>query len=116
MTQAGRSLFIFGFYPLIMGLLFIAVPGLLVSLLGLPPLVYGWAGVLGLMALSIGIYHVTGGARDVLAYIDTTIYTRAGFALGLVMLIVTGQLPPIVLGLAAIDAIGAFWTWRCLKG
>ena len=116
MTQAGRSLFIFGFYPLIMGVLFITVPGLLVSLLGLPPLVYGWAAVLGLMALSIGTYHIANGARYVLPYIETTIYARAAFALGLVLLIVTGQLPPIVLGLAAIDAIGAFWTWRRLQG
>ncbi len=40
----------------------------------------------------------------------------AGFALGLALLIVTGQLLAIVLGLASIDAIGAFWTWRCLNG
>ncbi len=39
MTQAGRSFFIFGFYPFIMGLVFIADPGLLVLHLGLPPLV-----------------------------------------------------------------------------
>ena len=115
MTQSGKSLFYFGIYAVCSGLLFILIPGTLISLVHLPSLPAGWGRIIGLLALVIGTYDIICGMADIKLFIRASVYVRLGFAAGTVLLIVFGQMPLPILLFGAVDALGAVWTAIALK-
>ncbi len=115
MSQAAKSLFVFSLYAIVMGLAFLAVPEILISILKLPPLSSGWARAIGLLVLVIGVYENVSARSESLPMIKASVYARFGFALGMLILIGVGQMPVAALPLALIDAAGASWTQFALK-
>ena len=115
MSKAAKSLFVFSLYAIVMGLAFLAVPEMLISILQLPPLSSGWARAIGLLVLVIGVYENVSARSESLPMIKASVYARFGFALGMLILIGVGQMPVAALPLALIDAAGASWTQFALK-
>lgn len=116
MTRAAKSLFIFGIYVVAMGLLFVTVPVLAVTLLKLPQAPAGWGRTVGLLALVIGSYDIVSARSEALANIRASIPVRFAFATGTVLLVASGEMPVTLLPLGAIDAAGAIWTMLALRG
>ncbi len=114
MTKAAQSLFFFGIYGVAAGALFIALPGIM-SLLQLPPLASGWARVVGLLALIIGTYDIVGARAECMPYIRASVLMRLGFAVGITLLVILGEMPVSAIPLGAVDAAGALWTALALK-
>jgi hypothetical protein len=115
MSKAARSLFVFGVYVLVVGIAFLAVPETLTSMLKLPAATAGWARMIGLLAVVIGVYDITAARAECLPYVRASIPVRFGFAIGCVLLVVAGQMPVTLLPLAAIDVAGALWTMFVLR-
>ena len=115
MSRAGRSVFLFGIYVLLIGSAFVIAPAAMVSLLKLPDAPTGWLRALGLLALVIGGYDVVGGRSDNRAYIKASIYLRAGFAAGVLLIVLAGEMPVAALPLGFIDLAGAVWTAVALR-
>lgn len=115
MTKSGKSLFYFGIYAALTGLLFIVSPETLTSLAQLPSIPTGWASVIGLLALVIGSYDIFCGQANISALIKVSVYVRLGFALGTVLLFISGQMPVSILLFGGVDALGALWTFLALK-
>ena len=115
MTKSGATLFYFGIYVLIVGILIIAIPTSFVEANMLPPIPDPWARIIGLLLLVIGGYDVLCGKYDVKLFIRWSIYFRIGFAAGTLVLVLAGQMPPTLLVLGAIDAMAAIWTIWALK-
>ncbi len=112
---AARSLFIFGIYVFVVGVAFIAAPQPLMALLQLPPATVGWARVVGLLALVIGSYDIVAGKSENIAHIRASIPVRIGFATGTALLVICGEMPPLILLLGATDIAGAIWTAIALR-
>ncbi|MBK7359803.1 MAG: DUF2065 family protein [Saprospiraceae bacterium] len=115
MTQSGKSLFYFGIYTAIAGILFLLVPETLINMFQLPALPNGWARFIGLLVLVIGLYDLLCGRYDIKIYIKASVYLRFGFFVGCLLLISTGQMPLNLLMLGIVDALGATWTAFALK-
>lgn len=115
MTHASRSLFVFGIYVLIAGVLFLAAPQFVIATLHLPPATLGWARMVGLLALVIGAYDVISARAGFLPYVKASVWIRVAFATGVTIVVASGEMPPPVLILAAIDAAGAVWTAIALR-
>ena len=58
MSKAGKSLFYFGIYVLVTGIVIIFSPGTFITALKLSGISSGWATVIGLLAMIIGIYDI----------------------------------------------------------
>ena len=114
MPPAARSLFAFSIYVLAASASFLVAPSTMVGLLRLPPVGDGWIRVVGLMGLVIGAYDLVGSRANLLPYIRASVWTRAGFAAGMTLLVALGQMPPTALGFAIMDAAGAAWTAKAL--
>ena len=110
MTRSGKSLFYFGIYVVITGLLFIIIPENLISLLHLPEMPTGWARVVGLLALVIGTNDIYFGKTNQQSFIKASIFIRLGFALGATLLVVFKEMPATVILFGAVDALGSLWT------
>ena len=115
MTKSGKSLFYFGIYVVFTGLLFIVIPETFISLNQLPTMPTGWSRVIGLLALIIGTYDILCGKGDIGLLIKASVYVRFGFAIGVTLLVVLGQMPITLIALGALDALGAFWTKMALE-
>lgn len=115
LSKPARSLLIFAIYLIATGLSFLVAPDSLLALLHLPALPAGWARVIGLLTLVIGIYDFISARAEVGAFIRASVYVRLGFAVGAALLVVVRQMPPALLLLGAVDAAGAGWTALELK-
>ena len=115
MTKSGKSLFYFGIYVVFTGLLFIVIPETFISLNHLPAMPTGWSRVIGLLALVIGTYDILCGKWDIRLLIKASVSVRFGFAIGVTLLVVLGQMPITLIALGALDALGALWTKMALK-
>jgi uncharacterized protein YjeT (DUF2065 family) len=115
MTQSGKSLFYFGIYVVLTGLVFLLIPETFISLAQLPSMPTGWTRVVGLLALVIGSYDILAGKNNIKLLIEASVYVRLGFALGTILLVVFGQMPVTLILLGSVDGLGAFWTTMALK-
>lgn len=115
MTNAAKSVFYFGFYVLLVGILLLAVPQTFLSTLKLPDVTEGWARIIGLLAVIIGVYDIVSGRNNLLPAIKASVYLRFLFFLGVLLLIASSQMPKEALPLGIIDAIGAVWTLFALR-
>jgi hypothetical protein len=115
MTSSGKSLFYFGIYVFSLGITSILIPETIVALIQLPAIHRGWMGVLGLLGLVIGTYNIYCGKENILPFIKASVYVRFGFALGTILLVLSGEMPFTLLLLGAPDAVGAAWTAMALK-
>lgn len=116
MTKSAKSVYYFGFYVLLTGIIIVAIPDQFVSLLKLPQISAGWARVIGLLAIIIGTYDILNGRNNVKPLIKASVYVRLVFFLGVMILFATGQMPKEIIPLGAIDLIGAIWTALAIKG
>jgi hypothetical protein len=115
MTYSGKSVFYFGIYAVCTGLLFISIPERLIALMQLPSMPSGWASVIGLLAMVIGIYYIVCGKTNSKPFIKASMYVRIFFAAGTSLLFVFGQMPIYIILFGGVDALGALWTAMALK-
>jgi hypothetical protein len=115
MTAASRSLLFFGIYSICAGLVFIIIPATLFSMANLATMHIGWSRVVGLLLLVIGSYDVFCAKENILPYIRASVYVRAGFATGAVLLVIVGEMRSSFLLFGALDAAGAAWTAIALR-
>ena len=115
MSRPARTLFAFGLYVVLTGLIFLTAPDFLISLLRLPPSPPGWPRIVGILALVIGTYDLVGSHSECLPYIKASVPIRFAFAVSMTILFLTRQMPVTVVAFGAIDAAGAVWTAVTLR-
>ena len=93
----------------------VSIPGTFTSLLQLPDIPAGWARILGLLVIIIGIYDYYVATNEMAALIQLSVYLRFFFAFGVFSLFLTSQMPKEILPLGLIDALTAVWTMWSIK-
>lgn len=83
--------------------------------MGLPPVLDGWARLIGLLALVVGCYYLVNAGSGHRPFARATIIVRLGFAAGVLFLFLSKEMPAAILPFGIIDIIGAFWTHVELK-
>jgi hypothetical protein len=116
MTPAARSVFLFGVYVLIVGILVTFAPAVILRVLQFPPAADEWIRMVGILSLVIGAYDVVSGRSNAEANIRASVPIRVGFAVCCCALVALGLMPAQLLPLAAIDVAGAVWTALALRG
>jgi hypothetical protein len=115
MTKSAKSLYYFGFYVLLTGIIICIIPDKFMSLLKLPEIPAAWARVIGLLVVIIGSYDILNGRNNVKPLIKASIYLRILFFIGILVLFISGQMTKEILPLGIIDLLGAIWTAISLK-
>ena len=115
MSRAATTLFAFGVYVTLAGIVIIAAPHFVVEVLRLPAAPNGFVRLIGLLSLVIGAYDIVSARNDYRNYIRASIFVRLGFALGTLLLVLIAEMPSTLLLLGAIDVAGAIWTAIALR-
>ena len=115
MSKAGRSLFIFGIYAMVSGILLVTIPNVLFTSLGLSTTSDVWPRFAGVLAIVIGFYEMQSGRKSIVDFLWWSIYARASFIIFLAIFALLGLAKPVIILLGVIDLAGAAWTFIALR-
>lgn len=116
MSQAGRSIWWFSFWVLANGLFLLLYPAPALALMTVDPSAEPVARIFGMVLLVVGFYYFMAGRHEAMTpFYRWTIYTRSLAFLVALVLVATGQAPPVLLLLVLVDVLGALWTWLALR-
>lgn len=115
MSRAAVSLFVFGIYLLVLGLVLLTVPNLLLAVFGLPATTEVWIRVAGLLVDILGFYYVCAARAELLAFFRWTVSARMAVIFIFAAFVAFGIVKPILLVFGAIDFVAAMWTSFALR-
>lgn len=115
MSQAAKSLFVFGIYLCGLGLILLLVPNLILHVFGVPPTNEVWIRINGMFVLCLSFYYVQAARMELTVFIRLTVWTRMAVILYFVAFILWVSAPKVLLLFGFIDLLSAIWTWRALK-
>jgi hypothetical protein len=115
MTKAARSVFIFGLYLLVLGVVMIVAPNFLLGLFFLPDTTEVWVRVSGMLVLFLGFYYTQAGRKELTIFFRWTLYPRSTVILFFAVFVLLGYArPPLVL-FGIVDLVGVIWTGLALR-
>ena len=116
MSKARFSLFIFGLYMVfIAGGGFMFIPHVVLGIFGLSAGDDIWIRFVGMLASIVGIYYLLAVHANLERFFVWTIPIRYYAVAFMVLMVGLGKVGAPILVFAAIDALGATWTWILLK-
>jgi len=115
MTPTAKSLYIFGFYLLITGLILIAAPNFLLSLFQIKPTTEIWIRVLGAVVVNVGLLYVYMAPANHTLFFTLTIFARFSILVWFTAFVLLEWAPVQLILFGLIDATGATWTYLTMK-
>lgn len=115
MTTAGKSVYYFGFYLLILGAALTGFPNLLLSTFQFPETNEIWIRVVGVLVFNIGLYYVFMAPSNSTLFYSISVYTRASILLWFIVFVLLGWAPYPLILFGAVDMVGALWTFVAMK-
>jgi hypothetical protein len=115
MTTAGKSVYYFGFYLLILGIVLTVVPNILLSTFFLPETNEVWIRVVGIIVFNIGLYYVFMAPVNQALFYTLTIYTRALILIWFIVFVLIGWAPAPLIMFGLVDMAGATWTFIAMR-
>jgi hypothetical protein len=83
-------------------------------LLRLAPTTEPWIRVLGIVIGVLGTYYVAAARQELTWFFRATLWGRVIVLLGFTSLVVLRLAPPMLIGFALVDILGALWTRMAL--
>lgn len=115
MSQAAKSLFVFGIYVFGLGLILLLVPNLILPFFGAPPTNEVWIRINGMFLICFGFYYVQAARNELTNFIRWTIPARIAVIFYLTAFVLLASAPKALLLFGLIDLLAASWTWHALK-
>ena len=116
MSNAKLSVQVFGLYLVIIpGLGLMIAPHILLGLFGLSAGDDAWIRMVGLLASIIGAYYLLAVRSGVTELFGWSVPIRIYAAAFMILLAATGVVGAGIVLFAAIDLLGAYWTWTALR-
>jgi len=114
MSNAARSITVFGIYLAVFGVLFFFIPNSILPLLGFAATTEPWIRLTGLLTAILGIYFLYSVRNSDVVFYRATIYARLIFFAGVTTLVILGWASPLLVLFGMVDLAGAAWTWWAL--
>jgi len=115
MSAAGRSVFVFGIYQLVLGIVFIVAPSSLLSIMGLPGTSEVWIRAAGAFVLVIGFYNLQAGLKSLNDLFLSSIIARVVVLLIFGAFVLLNFTKVVFIAFGAVELIGAVWTFFALQ-
>jgi len=115
MTPASKSVYFFGIYLIVLGIVLITIPNTLLLTLQLPETNEVWIRVVGVLVFSIGMYYVYLAPQNNNTFLALTAYVRASIMVWFILFVMLDWVPPQLILFGVIDLIGAIWTFMALR-
>ncbi len=115
MSGPARSLFVFGIYLAVLGVLLLLFPNALLRIFGAPTTSEIWIRVNGMFVICLSYYYIQAARHGVIAFIRWTVAARAAVIVYFVAFVLLGGAPKPLLLFGVIDLLSAAWTFMALQ-
>jgi hypothetical protein len=115
MSQAAKSLFVFGIYLCGLGLILVFVPNLILRVFGVAPTNEVWIRINGMVVLCLSFYYVQAARSELTVFIRWTVWARVAVIFYFVAFVLLVAAPKALLLFGLVDLLSAIWTWLALK-
>ncbi len=115
MSKAALSVFVFGLYLIVLGIVLLVAPNFLLQLFFLPATTEVWPRVVGMLVLFLGFFYMQAARKELTDFIRWTIYPRASVILFFAAFVSLGLAAAPLLLFGIVDAVGAIVTARALR-
>ena len=114
MSKSARSMFVFGLYAAVLGIMMIVVPNLLLKM-SRTSTTEVWIRVAGLLLLYLGFYYTQAARKEMTDFFRWTVYTRSTVIVFFAAFVLLGFARPPLIMFGVIDLLGAIWTGLALR-
>ena len=115
MSKSATSVFVFGVYLVLLGLLLIIVPNVLLGIFGFAMTTEVWVRVVGVLVLCLAFYYVQAARRELVEFIRWTVIVRAFVFVCFALFAALKLAAPTLALFGCLDLLGAVWTALCLR-
>ena len=115
MSRAAKSLFVFGIYLCVLGLVLLLVPNLLLQFFGVPPTNEVWIRINGMFVVCLSFFYVQAARKELTIFILWTVWARVAVIFYFAAFVLLIPAPKALLLFGSIDLLSAIWTWLALK-
>ena len=116
MSKAAFSMFVFGIYVILLGIILMVVPNVLLSIFGLPTTTEVWVRVVGMLVFLIGYYYIRASRneKEMINFYRWTVHARSSVIIFFIIFVAFGLVKPILILFGIVDLLAAVWTWKML--
>jgi hypothetical protein len=108
-------MFAFSCYLLLFGAALLLVPNILLGFFNILPTSEVWIRIVGMLVIFLGVYYIVAASSELRPFMAWSVRLRASVTLFFGAFVIAGLAPPVLLLIAAIDLVGALWTWSALR-
>ena len=115
MSNSARSVFVFGLYLVVLGIILLVAPNFLLGLFLLPPTNDVWIRVVGLLVLILAFYDIQAARHEMTDFFRWSVYACAPVIVFFAAFVLLGFVSPALILFGALDLLGAIWTGLALR-
>ncbi len=115
MSKSARSVFVFGLYLVVLGIVLVVAPNLLLGMVSLPSTTEVWLRVVGMLVLFLAFYYIQAARKGMTDFFQWTVYLRSTVIVFFVIFVLLGLAGPPLILFGALDLLGAIWTALALR-
>lgn len=115
MGRAAVSVFVFGLYLWVLGIVILILPNQFLAVFRLAPTSDVWIRVMAVLVLILGFYYVAAGRADVRPLFRWSVPARASVILFFGAFVALDMVEPILLLFGIVDLAAAVWTAWALR-
>jgi hypothetical protein len=115
MSAPAKSLFIFAFYLVGLGLALLLIPNAIIRVFGYPETHEVWIHVVGMLVLFLAFYCFQAVRKEWTDFFRWTVYPRSSVIVFFTAFVLLGLAPPVLILFGVIDLLCAIWTALALR-
>ena len=107
MSKSALSIFVFGLYVAVVGIIMLVVPNFLLKTISRTSTTEVWIRVVGLLLLYLGFYYTQAARKEMTDFFRWTVYTRSTVIVFFATFVLLGFARPPMIMFGVIDLQGA---------
>ncbi|MDP1726244.1 MAG: hypothetical protein Q8M15_05630 [Bacteroidota bacterium] len=115
MSKSARSVFIFGIYLGVIGLILLLVPNMLITPFGIEPTYEVWIRLSGILLMALAVYYTLAAKHEMVVIMKATAFIRLTIIFFFTAFALFKLTSPNIIIFSAIDFLGGAWTLFMLK-
>jgi len=114
-SKSARSVFVFGLYLAVLGIVLLVASNFLLGMFGLPSTTEVWIRTVGMLVLFLGFYYTQAARKEMAAFFRWTVERRYTVIIFFVVFVLLGFASPPLIIFGVMDLLGAIWTGLALR-
>lgn len=116
MSKAALSVFVFGIYVIVLGVILMVIPNVLLSIFGIPATTEVWIRVVGMLIFLIGYYYIQASRNEkkMISFYRWTVHARSSVIVFFIIFVAFGFVTPLLILFGVVDLLAEIWTWKSL--